>query len=168
MDHYTSRNWRRSPGHLPLLEQTAPSCLDYHRPSKKEQEASPVSNTSCCFLASLPLPSPAAGGLCLSPPQSVGTPRGSGRAHSGNENYIGIPQHFRSARLQAGSCTSLQELNVAVSTKRRHAVKSGGVRPAGKERTGQLPLGPGTRAQATRRRSGSPTLANPDREATCL
>lgn len=74
-------------------------------------------------------------------------PGQEGRAHSGNENRSGFLS--TSAQLGTGSCTSLHELNVGVSTKRRHAVKSGGVRPAGKERTGQPPwaLGPGSRLE---------------------
>lgn len=68
------------------------------------------------------------------------------------------------------------ELDVAVSTKRRHAVKSGGVRPAGKQRTGQpaWALAPGARLQGggaaprhwqtltgKRRASGAPRSLQP-------
>ena len=153
-DDYTSRDWRRSPAYL-SLEQTAPGLawLSSVRARGK------VPSFPCCL-------SPA-GRLHLS---ALGWhTREDGRAHSGNESRSGFLS--TSAQLGAGSCTTLQQLNAAVSTKRRHAVKSGGVRPAGKERSGQ-PTGPWhpgqTRRRRRRRRSSSLTLTltNPDREAS--
>lgn len=168
MDHYTSRNWRRSPGYLPLLEQTAPNLtiithlhVEQRGKSRPQQPPLLLLGSPCLVFPLLP-----AASLFLSL-LSVGTPR----RKVGHVREMRIDRDSSAldpALPQAGSCTDLQRVERGRQHQKKACSQEWRSPACGKGKDWTAPPGSWLPVQTRRRRSGSPTLANPDREAACL
>lgn len=143
---------------------------DYHYSltrRAKRQVPSPATPPPSSWL-SLPGLSPAAGGLSLSLSLlSVGTP-GRKVGHVREMRIDRDSSALDPAQLQAGSCTDLQRVERGRQHQKKACSQEWRSPACGKGKDWTAPPGSWLPVQTRRRRSGSPTLANPDREAACL